>query len=68
MKNKGFIIPIVCVVLAGLLGWGAWTTVTVSAATPRIVHDADVKDLREDIKEQQTQIIQSLEKIWERIK
>ena len=66
--TKSVWIPLLCVVLMSLIGWGAWTTTKVSAATPRIVHDADVKELREDIKEQQTQIITSLEKIWERLK
>jgi hypothetical protein len=40
----------------------------VSEATPRVVHDADTKELRGDIKEQQAIMIDKLEKIWERIK
>ena len=35
-------IPIVAVLLASALGWGAWATVTMTDATPREVFDKRV--------------------------
>jgi hypothetical protein len=37
-------------------------------ATPREVHKEDVRELQNDIKEQQKVMIDKLEKIWEKIK
>jgi hypothetical protein len=66
--SKAVWIPISCVVLAGLISWGAWNTLATANATPREVHKEDVRELQNDIKEQQKVMIDKLEKIWEKIK
>lgn len=66
--SKAVWIPILCVVLAGLISWGAWNTLATANATPRPVHKEDVERLQNDIKEQQRIMIDKLEKIWEKIK
>ncbi|MFQ5769186.1 MAG: hypothetical protein ACE5HX_01520 [bacterium] len=39
---------LVITLISALLGWGAWATMTVSKATPRIVHDKHVNDFNEN--------------------
>jgi hypothetical protein len=33
--------------VTSLIGWGAWTTVTATSATPRVVHDKHVEEFME---------------------
>jgi hypothetical protein len=48
--SKAVWIPISCVVLAGLISWGAWNTLATANATPREVHKEDVRELQNDIR------------------
>ena len=48
--------------------WVSWASLGVTNSTPREVHDRDFKELREDIKDQQTVMVDKLERIWEKIK
>jgi hypothetical protein len=66
--SKAIWIPIACVLLTAVLGWGAWNTLATANATPEKVHKADVDDLREDIEEQQAIMVDQLQKIWEKVK
>jgi hypothetical protein len=66
--SKAIWIPVVCVVLAAMLSWGAWNTLATTNATPRKEHKADVDKLKDDIQEQQRIMIDRLEKIWEKVK
>jgi len=63
-----YLIPIASVLLAAGLGWGAWATTSISSMTPREVHDADTKELRQDIQRQQEIMVDRLQDIWEKIK
>ena len=63
-----YLIPIASVILAAGLAWGAWTTTSIFGMTPREAHDADTRELRQDIQEQQEIMVDRLEKIWQKIK
>ena len=68
MKNRTVWWLLIPVLATAILGWGAWATVMATDATPRLIHDKDIKEIQEIIREQQTETIDRLEKIWERIK
>ena len=36
------------ILVTSLIGWGAWTTVTATSATPRKVHDEHVKEFNQE--------------------
>lgn len=69
------------VIAASLIGWGAWTTVEVTGATPREVHDELDKELDEhkaddnikfmevlkEIQEQREKIEEKLDRIQEKL-
>jgi len=63
-------IPKIMIAIGSLLfvAWVSWASLSVTSSTPRDVHDRDFKELRQDIKGQQTIMVDKLEKIWEKIK
>lgn len=74
MNNKGAWITVGCVVLAGLLGWGAWNTLATANAVPRpeyVEHKNDNEDkfmeILKEIQQQRTQIEDKLDEIQEKL-
>ena len=60
-------IPIVTVLLSGLIGWGAWATVTTTSATPRAVFDRHVDRADEKFDMMQRTIDNKVQKIYDHL-
>lgn len=58
---------VVGVVLTGLIGWGAWTTVTVTKACPVTVIDTFKKDNKDDHQKIRDRIAHNQEVIEEKL-
>jgi len=58
---------IVGVVLSGMIGWGAWATVSITTKTPRPVFDEHCKASDQRFERMQNRIEDKLDKIQDRL-
>lgn len=58
-------VPIACVLLASILGWGAWATVGISTSTPRSLFDEHCRETDTKFESMQRELGDKLDRMQE---